>query len=143
MANLILQTAASWTNLPTLAAALNSLASGSNGLSEVIDNSTGLFPETLLSLILGSITPSGTPGYLELHVLPITHDGTNYADLGPATWQTNVPVIAGASIKYLRPARLILPPTACKIGIVNQAGVTLASSGNAAKHAPTTYNLNG
>jgi len=143
MANLLKRTAQSWVELTTLEAALQSLATGSTATSEAIDNSGGLYPELELSLILASFTPSATFPYLEVHVLPITEDGTNYADVTPSTYKTTLQMATGASAKYLTTARLAVPASNFKIAIVNQSGATLAASGHGAKYSLSTLNLNG
>ena len=57
-----------------------SLANGSLATgSTVIANGTNLNLRLDASLVLGSLTP-GTGGYVELHLIPLLRDGTNYAD---------------------------------------------------------------
>ncbi len=124
---------------------LNSVANGSIAIgSTVIANGTDLNLRLDASLILGSLTP-GTGGYVELHLIPLTHDGTNYADapISGACMVAALPLSTGASIKYaaFMPPRcwLEIPPGSFKLGIGNRAGVSFAGSGNALQYR--TYRL--
>ena len=124
---------------------LNSVANGSIAIgSTVITNGTDLNLRLDASLILGSLTP-GTGGYVELHLIPLTHDGTNYADaaISGACMVAALPLTSGASIKYVTfmPPRcwLEIQPGSFKLGIGNRAGAAFAASGNALQYR--TYRL--
>lgn len=122
---------------------LNSLVTGSStGLSGNVANNTDLYQYVDASLVLGSINPSGSP-YLELHLCALTGDGTNYADVTAGTQIGTFRVTTGSTAKYAFINGLWIPFHDYKWAIVNQTGVTLASSGNTFYTSRAYINLNG
>ena len=117
-----------------LSTGLNTLTNGSSAQSSAVANGTDLYPLMDISVILASITP-GTGGYVEIHLAPLMDDGTHYADVfaGGPTFIGSVPLASGASIKYGTLSEIQIPPGDFKISLVNQAGVSLASSGSTVK----------
>lgn len=145
MANLVkynIDTA--FTEDTTFETALNSLVSTSSGVGSVISNGTNLATLADLSFGLGSYTPAA-PFYLEIHLIPLTGDGSNYSDLfqGGPTLIATATVNSGASIKYFTIANIALPPGSFKFGIVNFTGATLASSGHKVYYRLYNYTVNG
>lgn len=118
---------------------LDSVANNAAALSTTdITNGSSLELFADVSLILGSINPSGAPA-VELHLRALTHNGTNFADVvtGAPTLVGASPVTTGSSIKYVLwggPNRIVIPPGTFRWGIVNRTGVTFAGSGNALQH---------
>lgn len=110
---------------------LNSVANGSraDGTTDFA-NGTDLDIWADVSLVLGSLTP-GTGGFVELHLRPLLHDATNYADVTPATLAAAAPLSSGASAKYTLWTGLLLPPGTFRFSVVNRAGVAFGGSGNA------------
>lgn len=128
-----------------LSTGLNTLASGSSALSSNIANGTDLFPLMDVSIILGSFTPGTTPpGYLEIHVVPLLDDATNYADVfaGGPTMVRSILLKAGASVKYGMVEGIDIPPGDFKVAILSQAGATLAGSANTTKTRRYDINAN-
>jgi hypothetical protein len=125
---------------------LNSLASaGVSALSAAITNGTSLSMLMDISLILGSITPSGSGPFVEIHMSPLQGDGSTYANVfaGGPTLVGVLGLSAGASIKAASLLGVQLPPGSYELALVNQAGVALASSGNTMYYRLYTPNLNG
>ena len=108
-----------------LSTVANSLANGSESSVVTYDNSTNRDLYALLTLKLGSITPS-TGGSVSLRVT--INDGTDTSDrVGGDIYV--LPLTSGASAK-VNVVRATLPPFSLRLSLVNNAGVTLASSGN-------------
>ena len=108
-----------------LSTVANSLANGSESSVVTYDNSSNRDLYALLTLKLGSITPS-TGGSVSLRVT--INDGTDTGDkVGGEVYV--IPLTSGASAKAII-VRVTLPPFSLRISLVNNAGVTLASSGN-------------
>lgn len=131
-----------WTSLTIT---LNGVVDGNLAVSTTtITNGTGLDLYADFSLILGSINPTGAP-YVELHIVPLLHDGTSYADavISGATMVAALPVTTGSSIKdlFFGPPRtsILIPPGTFQVGIGNRTGQTFAGSGNALQYR--TYKL--
>ena len=133
---------------------INSLASGSYALSSVIiDNTTGLLTDGWLSLALGSVAPSAAGANLAFYIQCLNQDGTTYGDgiasgtvlpvsgwMGSLSWPTSS--TAAAQTGFLR-ISMEIPPTSFKLGVVNNLGSALASSGNTISIALNAINLNG
>ena len=105
---------------------LNSLANGSESTAVTYDNSTNKDLYGIITIKLGSITPT-TGGSIIVRVT--LNDGTDTADrIGGDLYA--IPLTSGASAKVavLNMARLY--PFSMRISIINNAGVTLAASGN-------------
>lgn len=108
-----------------LSTVANSLANGSESSTVTYDNSTNRDLYALLTLKLGSITPSAG-GSVSLRIT--INDGTDTSDkVGGEVYV--IPLTGGASAK-VNIVRVTLPPLSLRISLVNNAGVTLASSGN-------------
>ncbi len=108
-----------------LSTVANSLANGSESSTVTYDNSTNRDLYALLTLKLGSITPS-TGGSVSLRIT--INDGTDTSDkVGGEVYV--LPLTSGASAK-VNVVRVQLPPFSLRISLVNNAGVTLASSAN-------------
>jgi len=105
---------------------LNSLANLSESLVVTYDNSTNRDLYGIVTIKLGSITPS-TGGSITLRVT--NSDGTDTADkIGGDLYV--VPLISGASAKVAVVNMVRLYPFSMRLSVINNAGVNLASSGN-------------
>lgn len=145
MANLIkynIDTA--FTEDTTFETNLNGLASPGSAVGSVISNGTNLALLADLSVALGSIT-SAAPFYVEIHVIPLTGDGSTYVDFGAGgpTLKQVAGVTAGASVKVIAATGMVVPPGTFKFGLVNQSGATLAGSGNKVYYRLYNYTDNG
>lgn len=108
-----------------LSTVANSLTNGSESSTVTYDNSTNLDFYALLTLKLGSITPS-TGGSVSLRVT--YNDGTDTSDkVGGDIYV--LPLLSGASAK-VNIVRITIPPYSLRISLVNNSGVTLNASGN-------------
>lgn len=108
-----------------LSTVANSLANGSESSTVTYDNSTNRDLYALLTLKLGSITPS-TGGSVSLRIT--INDGTDTGDKAGGEVYV-LPLTSGASAKA-HIVRVTLPPFSLRLSLVNNAGVTLASSSN-------------
>ena len=123
--------AIAWTTPTTrssniLSTVADSLANGSESATITVDNSTEKKPYCLVTLQLGSITPS-TGGSVTLRVT--FSDGTATGDkVGGEVYV--IPLTSGASAKT-NILRFGVPPLSLRFSIVNNSGVSLAASGNA------------
>lgn len=107
---------------------LNSLANGSATILITYDNSTNRNLYTNVALKLGSITP-GTGGNVTLRVY--AGDGTDVPDANGGAFDSYTAALAsGASAKVVTFPLVRLYPFSCRLQVVNNAGVTLAASGN-------------
>jgi hypothetical protein len=107
---------------------LNSLANGSATTLITYDNSTTRDLYAVVTLKLGSITP-GTGGSVSLRVYAT--DGTDTPDANGGAFDTYTAALAtGASAKVVTFPLVRLYPFSCRLQVVNNAGVTLAASGN-------------
>ena len=115
---------------PALGSGLNSLASASSATSAAISNDASTEGDLLADaeLVLGSITPTGTP-YCELYLLSSV-DSANYAD-APGELVGVFPITTGASAKRALIRDIPVPPKDHKWAVKNVTGQTLAGSGNA------------
>ena len=105
---------------------LNSLANAGESAVVTYDNSTNRDLYGLVTIKLGSITPS-TGGSITLRVT--LNDGTDTADrIGGDLY--DVPLISGASAKVAVVNMVRLYPYSMRFSVVNNAGVTLATAGN-------------
>lgn len=105
---------------------LNSLASGSESAVVTYDNSTNRDLYGVVTIKLGSITPS-TGGSITLRVT--LNDGTDTADrIGGDLYV--IPLTSGASAKVAVVNMVRLYPFSMRFSVVNNAGPTLAASGN-------------
>lgn len=107
---------------------LNSLANGSATTLITYDNSTTLDLYSIVTVKLGSITP-GTGGSVSLRVYAT--DGTDAPDANGGAFDVYTAALAtGASAKVVTFPMVRLYPVSCRLQVVNNAGVTLAASGN-------------
>jgi len=107
---------------------LNSLANGSATTLITYDNSTALDLYAIVTVKLGSITPT-TGGSISLRVY--STDGTDTPDSAGSAFDTYVaPLMTGASAKVVTFPMVRQYPFSQRFQIVNNAGVTLAASGN-------------
>ena len=105
---------------------LNSLANGSESAVVTYDNSTNRDLYSVVTIKLGSITPS-TGGSITLRVT--LNDGTDTADrIGGDLY--SIPLTSGASAKVAVVNMVRLYPFSMRFSVVNNAGVSLAASGN-------------
>lgn len=119
--------------------------SGSGLTSNVWDNTSLLYPEADVEILLGSYTPGSGPQIL---FFPLwSADGTNFDDpqsAGAASAGTAVYAkapTAGASAKIILIQRVILRPGKCKFVIGNLSGAALAATSNSATLYPVTYTM--
>lgn len=132
-------------DLASLANGSYVFGSGAGLTSNVYDNTSNLYPEADIHVLLGSITPSGTP-FLTLYLLWAL-DGTNFDDPQTAgAPQAGTPsytkgVNSGASAKIIVFSRVLLRPGKCKFVIGNNTGVSLAATSNSATMYPVTYTM--
>jgi len=109
-----------------LSTVLNSLANGSETATVTYDNSTNRDLYAVITIKLGSITPS-TGGSITLRVT--LSDGTDTADKIGGDLYT-VPLTSGASAKVAVLNMVRLYPYSLRFSIINNSGVTTAASGN-------------
>jgi hypothetical protein len=108
-----------------LSTVANSLANGSESSTVTYDNSTNLDLYALVTLKLGSITPS-SGGSVSIRVT--YSDGTDTSDkVGGDIYV--LPLLSGTSAK-VNIQRITIPPYSLRLSVVNNSGVTLAASGN-------------
>lgn len=105
---------------------LNSLANAGESNVITYDNSTSLDLYATVTIKLGSITPS-TGGSITLRVT--INDGTDTADKIGGDLYT-IPLTSGGSAKIANIPMVRLYPFSMRLSVVNNAGVTLAASGN-------------
>lgn len=115
---------------------LASLTNGSiSAQSATIDNLTDLYQYIELELVLTSLTPTGTPSCDVYLVKQI--DGTNYEDLTSSASHLVIarfPFSTAVAAKRVIISNILIPPVAFKLALQNQAGPTLAASGNTLKY---------
>lgn len=140
---------ASWTNI--MSTNLDSLASGNALLQAAdIDNSSALDMYMDVTLLLASITPTGSP-FVGILLYPLNGDGSTYGDgrfasaaaltdaTLPATYfRGTIPLVASAGIQKGTLEGITLRPGISRIVLWNKAGVNFAASGNTLKNR--TYN---
>lgn len=108
-----------------LGAVATSLANGSESATVTYDNSTNRDLYALMTLKLGSITPSAG-GSVSLRVT--INDGTDTADkVGGDVYV--IALTSGGSAK-VGIVQTRIPPYSLRISLVNNSGVTLGGSGN-------------
>ena len=109
-----------------LSTVLNSLANGSETATVTYDNSSNKDLYAVITIKLGSITPS-TAGSITLRVT--LSDGTDTADKIVGDLYT-VPLTSGASAKVAVLNMVRLYPFSLRFSIINNSGVTTAATGN-------------
>ena len=105
---------------------LNSLANGSESAVVTYDNSSNRNLYGAVTIKLGSITPS-TGGSVTLRVT--MSDGTDTADKAAGDFYT-AQLLSGASAKVIILPMVRIYPFSLRFSLINNSGVTLASSGN-------------
>jgi hypothetical protein len=105
---------------------LNSLANGTESTVVTYDNSTNRDLYGVVTVKLGSITPT-TGGSITLRVT--LSDGTDTADRIGGDLYT-IPLTTGASAKVATLNMIRLYPYSLRFSVINNAGVTLNASGN-------------
>ena len=105
---------------------LNSLANAGESTAVTYDNSANRDLYGLVTIKLGSITPA-TGGSVVVRVT--LNDGTDTADRVGGDLYV-VPLVAGAGAKVAVLNMVRLYPYSMRFSLVNNAGVTLAASGN-------------
>jgi hypothetical protein len=105
---------------------LNSLANAGESTAVTYDNSANRDLYGLVTIKLGSITPA-TGGSVAVRVT--LNDGTDTADRVGGDLYV-VPLLAGAGAKVAVLNMVRLYPYSMRFSLVNNAGVTLAASGN-------------
>jgi hypothetical protein len=105
---------------------LNSLANAGESTAVTYDNSSNKDLYGLVTIKLGSITPS-TGGSITIRVT--LNDGTDTADrIGGDLYTIPLTSGAGAKISMINMVRLY--PFSMRISVINNSGVTLNASGN-------------
>jgi hypothetical protein len=105
---------------------LNSLANGTESTVVTYDNSTNRDLYGVVTIKLGSITPT-TGGSITLRVT--LSDGTDTADRIGGDLYT-IPLTTGASAKVATLNMIRLYPYSLRLSVINNTGVTLNASGN-------------
>jgi hypothetical protein len=105
---------------------LNSLANAGESTVVTYDNSTNRDLYGTVTIKLGSITPSAG-GSITVRIT--LNDGTDTADRIGGDLYT-IPLTSGASAKVAVFNMIRLYPYSMRISVVNNAGVSLAASGN-------------
>jgi hypothetical protein len=134
-------TTAKWVAPETIASALttelNALTAGSSCTpSAVIDNETDLFQYINLELVLASLTPTGTPS-VDIYLLASLDSGTNYEDNSPSnggSYLASFSFSTATAAKRCVLKNLVIPPLKFKLVALNNAGPSLAASGNTLKY---------
>jgi hypothetical protein len=105
---------------------LDSLANGSESAVVTYDNSSNRNLYGAVTIKLGSITPS-TGGSVTLRVT--MSDGTDTADKAAGDFYT-AQLLSGASAKVIILPMVRIYPFSLRFSLINNSGVTLASSSN-------------
>ena len=105
---------------------LDSLANGSESAVVTYDNSSNRNLYGAVTIKLGSITPS-TGGSVTLRVT--MSDGTDTANKAAGDFYT-AQLLSGASAKVIILPMVRIYPFSLRFSLINNSGVTLASSGN-------------
>jgi hypothetical protein len=106
----------------------NSLANGSAGTAITYDNSSNLNLYAIVTVKLGSLTPT-TGGSITLRVY--SGDGTDTPDLNGGSFDSYTAALTtGASAKVVSIPMVRLYPFSMRLQVVNNAGVSTAASGN-------------
>jgi hypothetical protein len=106
----------------------NSLANGSSGTAITYDNSTNRDIYAIVTVKLGSLTPTAG-GSITLRVY--SGDGTDTPDLNGGSFDSYTAALTtGASAKVMSFPLVRLYPFSMRLQIVNNAGVSTAASGN-------------
>lgn len=105
---------------------LNSIANGSETAVVTYDNSTNKDLYGIVTIKLGSITPS-SGGSVTLRIT--LNDGTDTADkIGGDQYTVPLTTTTGAKVAIINMVRLY--PLSMRLSVINNSGVTTAASGN-------------
>ena len=105
---------------------LNSLANGSESTAVTYDNSTNRDLYGVVTIKLGSITPTAGRSI----TLRVTlNDGTDTADRAGGDLYS-IPLTSGASAKVAVINMIRLYPYSMRLSVINNSGVAFAASGN-------------
>jgi hypothetical protein len=133
---------------------LNSLVSnGAIQCTTTVANGTVLDLFADFSISFASITSGSTAPYIGISIYPLNEDGVTYGDglfgsaaTGPPVVQTcSIPVppgVTGVIVGTGSCRGVVLPPGTFILVIYNNAGATLASSGNVVKYRTYNYQSN-
>jgi len=117
----------------SISISLNGLSNGSIAISDTIDNSSTLYEDFLIEVVISGTTSSNA--FCEVRLLP-SEDGTNFA-----TWDNGIPLgIVDLSSSSPQRAHFSLlgvlykAPQYFKIAVKNNTGSALSSSGNSASY---------
>lgn len=115
--------------------ALDAVGSGAiSGPLTAFDNSANLAEYGCIELLVGSLTPSGSPPYVSLFVVPNPSSGYIDAPLTGGqytdTWLQNLKMNTNTGQKRLASRIFRLPPFKLEIYVDNYSGVTFPGSGN-------------
>jgi len=106
----------------------NSLANGSAGSAITYDNSTNRDLYAIVTMKLGSLTPTAG-GSITLRVY--SGDGTDTPDLNGGSFDSYTAALTtGASAKVVSFPLVRIYPFSMRLQVVNNAGVSTAASGN-------------
>jgi len=109
---------------------LNSLANGSVATSSAIDNSSNLYQDFLIEVVISGTAASNA--FLEVRLLP-SEDNTNFG-----TWESGIPLgtidlsVTPQTAYFSFLNALFQAPCYWKLAVKNNTGNALASSGNSA-----------
>jgi len=111
---------------------LNSLANGSVATSNAIDNSSNLYQDYLIEVVISGTAAANA--FLEVRLLP-SEDNTNFG-----TWESGIPLgtidlsVNPQTAYFSLLNALFQAPKYFKIAVKNNTGNALASSGNSASY---------
>jgi hypothetical protein len=111
---------------------LNSLANNTVATSNAIDNSSNLFQDYLIEVVISGTASSNA--FCEVRLLP-SEDGTNFG-----TWESGIPLgtidlsVSPQTAYFSLLNALFQAPKYFKIAVKNNTGAALASSGNSASY---------
>jgi len=111
---------------------LNSLANGSVATSNAIDNSSNLYEDFLIEVVIAGT--AGSNAFCEVRLLA-SEDNTNFG-----TWESGIPLgtidlsVSPQTGYFSVVNSLFKAPQYFKIAVRNNTGAALASSGNSASY---------
>lgn len=122
---------------------LNSLTAGSKVVSSAVVNTTTLAVDFFVEITIADVTESGNKQVLVFAVESL--DGTTFSDTGS---QANEYYLGAIDLTGTGPQTRAFPlaaafggliPPQFKVAVLNDAGVTLASSGNSGRVLPIFF----
>lgn len=139
------------TPVNVLTTELNTLANNTaTAASPAYDNSTNLDVYADFFLHLGSISPVA-PAYVNVYVLVSIDGGTTFPSATGSVLRNQASQLfltipldtTGATAQNIVVRNILLPPGKMKFVLDNQAGASMAASGNTLSIATYNVNLNG